>query len=109
LEQNWKTRELAKAFNIIPVWPPRKMPENEDEKKYKSQLDQSTGENVKKVLTQGDVIAIFPESTRSRSGELQEGYAATEPLFELVENTFVVPIALEGTRDIWPVEGQGRM
>lgn len=109
LEQNLKTRELAKAFSIIPVWPPRKKPENDEEKEYKALLDQTTGENVQKALTQGDVIVIFPESTRSRTGDLQEGYAATEPLFELVENTFVVPIALEGTRDIWPVEGQGRM
>jgi len=107
LEQNWKTRELAKAFSIIPVYPPGKQPKNEIELEQKKQLNKNLPEDVGRVLEQGEVVVIFPESTRSRSGELNEGHPATEPLFELLDDTYVVPVALHGTRDIWPVEGNG--
>jgi len=52
------------------------------------------------MLKQGDLVAIFPEGTRSKTGKL----GAAEPGLSLIAakaEVLVVPVAITGTRDIF--------
>lgn len=109
LEQSKMTRFLGRAYSVIPVWPPKLEPENEVESAYMKRLQETTEPTFEHALEEGRVVTIFPESTRSRSGYLSEGKTAVSPFFTTVPDTWVLPIALEGTNKIWPIQGQGKI
>ncbi len=55
------------------------------------------------LLKEGMVAFSFPEGTRSRDGLLHN---ATSVLGHYIgDEAFVLPMALEGARELWPVEG----
>jgi long-chain acyl-CoA synthetase len=60
---------------------------------------------VKQILGSGDPVVIFPEGTRSRTGELQE-FKAGLGLMAWESETMILPVFIEGTRSAMPV-GRG--
>ncbi len=56
---------------------------------------------AKRVLDEGHVLIVFPEGTRSPSGELQEAKEGTT-ILALRTRARIVPIGVSGTRWVWP-------
>ena len=63
--------------------------------------------SVVPLLQAGRAVVIFPEGTRSRSGEMADFRSGA---FRLAAEAGVpvVPVALIGTRELLPVSGRGR-
>jgi 1-acyl-sn-glycerol-3-phosphate acyltransferase len=61
---------------------------------------------IPKLLEKHKVAFIFPEGTRSRDGVL--GNASPAIAHYLAREAFVLPMAIEGARNVWPVEGKPR-
>jgi 1-acyl-sn-glycerol-3-phosphate acyltransferase len=80
-----------KIVNAIPV--------NRD------QLDRKTLRTVLSVLAQGEMILMFPEGTRSESGDLQEGRPGTG-FIAYQAKVPVVPAYVGGSFDILPRGGK---
>ncbi|CAG9623515.1 lysophospholipid acyltransferase family protein [Sutcliffiella rhizosphaerae] len=57
--------------------------------------DREALRNALKVLKQGNVLGLFPEGTRSKTGELGKGLAGAG-FFALRSESFVVPCAIIG-------------
>lgn len=65
-------------------------------------IDQPSQKIVTEKLKQGNVVHIFPEGTRSRTGELLEGKAGVgKRIYE--SRVKVIPCYHEGMRDMLPV------
>ncbi len=89
LGQNPFTSFFLKSINHIPI-----TPGSPDKAAIKSAL---------KHLKEGGSIVIFPEGTRSRTGSLinvKKGFI----LLVKLANVPVVPIALEGTEQVLPID-----
>ena len=89
LEKNPFTSFFLKSINHIPI-----TPGSPDKNAIKSAL---------KHLKEGGSIVIFPEGTRSRTGSLisvKKGFI----LLVKLANVPVVPIALEGTEMVLPID-----
>ena len=56
---------------------------------------------MKEVLPQG-VIILFPEGTRSRTGEVQDGRPGAG-LLALATRPRVIPVAIDGMQDVLPI------
>ncbi len=54
-----------------------------------------------RVLESGNVLGIYPEGTRSPDGKLYRGHTGVARM-ALAANATVVPVAIQGTRDIQP-------
>lgn len=88
LEKNSFTSFFLKSINHIPI-----TPDSPDKSAIKAAL---------KHLNEGGSIVIFPEGTRSRTGSLisvKKGFI----LLVKLANVPVVPIALEGTEIVLPI------
>jgi len=59
-------------------------------------------EKAVKALKKGTSIVIYPEGTRSRSGELQEGRYGAAKLF-LRTGVPILPIGIKGTAELMPI------
>ena len=59
---------------------------------------------VKEILASGESVLIFPEGTRSRTGQLQS-FKPGLGLMALELNTPIVPACIEGTHQALPVGG----
>ena len=86
---DWKTKHLFPALGMIPV-------------------DRSGGEAAKaaldtaaRVLDGGHLFLIYPEGTRSRSGDLHRGRTGAARLAARCD-TPIIPVGHEGTLDIQP-------
>lgn len=64
-------------------------------KKDKSNVFKAVSDNLKK----GRVIGIFPEGTRSRTGQLQRAYAGVAK-FALKNKTNILPVAITGAYNV---------
>ena len=86
---SWKTRLLLPALGMIPV--DRSRP-----RRALGALDQAAG-----VLRADEMIAIYPEGTRSRDGKLHAGHTGVGQL-SVTTGVPVVPTGLVGTDRIQP-------
>ena len=59
-------------------------------------------EKTIKALKNGDCIVIYPEGTRSRTGELQEGKWGVAKLF-LKSGVPILPLGIKGTAELMPI------
>ena len=87
---SWTTRHLFPALGLIPI-------DRAAARQAMMALEVAAG-----VLRRGDVLAIYPEGTRSRDGLLHRGHTGAAQL-ALMTGAPVVPIGLVGTDRIQPV------
>ena len=71
-------------------------------------LDREKAESRKKVieeavevLKKGDILIIYPEGTRTRSGEIQEGKEGVAKIF-LKTGVPILPVGITGTFELMP-------
>lgn len=91
---------FSDAYPHIDVWPETLIPEGEEVKIART-MTRNSSRAVRDQLERGNIVTIFGEGTRSRTGELGQfsptiGHFAKEP------DTFIVPFALIGTETIVP-------
>ncbi|MGI1658621.1 MAG: lysophospholipid acyltransferase family protein [Desulfitobacterium sp.] len=65
----------------------------------RGQGDTSAIRNALKVLKEGKVLGLFPEGTRSKSGELQKGFSGMILLMEKSQAP-IVPMRVNGTQNL---------
>lgn len=86
---DWKTRWLFPAMGMVPI-------------------DRSGGDSAQaaldtaaRVLEFGELFCIYPEGTRSRSGELHKGHTGVARL-ALRTNAPIIPVGIIGSADVQP-------
>ncbi|HEX9823750.1 MAG TPA: lysophospholipid acyltransferase family protein [Actinomycetota bacterium] len=90
---SWRTRWFFKSVNVIPV---RREGGSAGEAALRTGIGQ---------LEQGHVIGIYPEGTRSPDGRLYRGKTGVARM-ALEAKVPVVPVAVEGTREVMPIEAK---
>jgi 1-acyl-sn-glycerol-3-phosphate acyltransferase len=90
---SWRTRWFFKAVNVIPV---RREGGSAGEAALRTGI---------RVLSEGHVIGIYPEGTRSPDGRLYRGKTGVGRM-ALEAKVPVVPVAVEGTREVMPIEAK---
>ena len=90
---DWKTKYLFPAMGMIPI--------------DRAGGDASTAalDAAAQVLEAGELFGIYPEGTRSRSGDLHRGHTGIARL-ALRTGCPIVPVGLVGARDIQPPEAR---
>lgn len=90
---DWKTRYVFPAIGMIPI-------------------DRSGGDSSKRaldaaarVLEAGELFGIYPEGTRSRSGDLHKGHTGVARL-ALRTNSPIVPVGIIGTDVVQPPDAR---
>jgi 1-acyl-sn-glycerol-3-phosphate acyltransferase len=58
-------------------------------------------EKAEKVLKKGDILVIYPEGTRSRTGKIQEAKTGIAKIF-LKTKIPILPVAIKGTFQLMP-------
>jgi 1-acyl-sn-glycerol-3-phosphate acyltransferase len=90
---DWKTRKLFPAMGMIPI-------------------DRSGGDAAaaalaaaRAVLERGELFGIYPEGTRSRSGDLHRGHTGVARL-ALQTGCPIVPVGIIGAREVQPPDAR---
>ena len=91
--ESWRTRWFFEAVNVIPV-------RREGGSAGEGAILAGIG-----ALKQGHVIGIYPEGTRSPDGRLYRGKTGVARM-ALEAQAAVVPVAVEGTEEIMPLESK---
>lgn len=86
---SWKTKHLFPAFGMIPV----------DRTGGKAAMDAL--DTAAKVLDGGHLFLIYPEGTRSRSGNLHKGRTGAARLAARC-NAPIIPVGHQGTVEVQP-------
>ncbi|SHN77997.1 lysophospholipid acyltransferase family protein [Desulfitobacterium chlororespirans] len=73
----------------------------------RGQGDTSAIRNSLKVLKEGKVLGLFPEGTRSKTGEMQKGFPGMILLMEKSQAP-IVPVRVNGTQNLF-VRGWGHL
>lgn len=94
------TSMFVGGYSYIPVWPPELEPKNEKQEKMAMSFTFDSIRAANSVKKLGGIIAIFPEGSRSRTGELGKGFPAVSHYFD---NSWVVPVGLYGTEKVLPI------
>jgi 1-acyl-sn-glycerol-3-phosphate acyltransferase len=87
---SWTTRRLFPALGLIPI-------ERAAARQAMAALDVAVS-----ALTEGHVLGIYPEGTRSRDGLLHRGHTGVAQL-AMMSGAPIVPVGLVGTDRIQPV------
>lgn len=104
LRKNPIRKFLATSHETILVVPPSIIEDANDEEKRKYLLiNMRAFINAKRTLQEGHHILGYPETTRSRTQQLINGWRQMAGYLTLVENTFVLPIGISRTEKILPV------
>ncbi|MGY6502345.1 MAG: lysophospholipid acyltransferase family protein [Acidimicrobiales bacterium] len=90
---DWKTRKLFPALGMIPI------------DRSGGSASERALNTAARALERGEMFAIYPEGTRSRSGKLHKGHTGVARL-ALRCSAPIVPVGLIGTRDIQPPEAK---
>jgi len=90
---SWKTRWFFDTVGQIPV------------RRQDSEKAQAALESGVRVLTAGGLLGIYPEGTRSPDGRLYRGKTGPARM-ALRANVPVVPVGLDGTREIMPKDAK---
>ena len=91
--ESWRTRWFFEAANVIPV-------QREGGSASEAAILAGIG-----ALKRGHVIGIYPEGTRSPDGRLYRGKTGVARM-ALEAHAAVVPIAVEGTEEIMPLDAK---
>ncbi len=86
---DWKTRHLFPALGMIPI------------DRRGGDAAEAALAAAERVLHAGELFGIYPEGTRSRSGNLHRGHTGPARL-ALRTGAPIIPVGLIGTRDIQP-------
>lgn len=93
------TNFFASAQNAIWIPPKALQPINEKEVELRrTKMTREAHSAILATRDQGYNIVVFPEGTRSKNGELQEGKPTISRYLD--ENTFVLPISIIGTEKV---------
>ena len=90
---DWKTKVLFPAMGMIPI-------DRSGGDASAAALDAAAG-----VLERGELFGIYPEGTRSRSGDLYKGHTGVARL-ALRTGCPIVPVGLVGARSIQPPDAK---
>ena len=88
---DWKTSKLFPALGMIPI-------DRRGGDHAKAALDAA-----RQVLERGGLFGIYPEGTRSRSGNLHKGHTGAARL-AIETGAPIIPIGMIGTADVQPPE-----
>jgi 1-acyl-sn-glycerol-3-phosphate acyltransferase len=86
---DWKTKHIFPALGMIPI-------DRRGGSAAQRALDMAAG-----ILDDGELFAIYPEGTRSRTGDLYKGRTGVARL-AFRTNSPIIPVGLVGMRDIQP-------
>lgn len=90
---DWKTRYLFPALGMIPI-------DRSGGSASASALDAAAA-----VLERGELFGIYPEGTRSRSGDLHKGHTGVARL-ALRTGCPIVPVGILGAREVQPPDAR---
>lgn len=90
---SWRTRWFFRSAGVIPV------------RREGGSAGEAAIRTGVRALREGHVIGIYPEGTRSPDGRLYRGKTGVARM-ALEAQAPVVPVALEGTREIMPPEAR---
>lgn len=103
MEEHFTTRTLQRFARTISVWPPTMKPEAVEEIAERNRMISDPLTPARYALNQGDILVLYLEGGRSRTGALKHAYAGASRYFDLVDDTFVLPIGVSGTDIMLPV------
>jgi len=72
----------------------------EGDEEIKKEASDAAKKRVLELLSQGKLIGIYPEGTRSRTGEIQKAQGYGVAYFALKAKVPIIPIAMFGTFDL---------
>ncbi|XDD41454.1 1-acyl-sn-glycerol-3-phosphate acyltransferase [Leptospira sp. WS60.C2] len=96
------TRLGLYMFGTLLVCSKKDMADNPSLSDVMTKINMRAFRNSQKLQADGKVISIFPEGTRSRDGRLMP---FVDTVYHYVANKVILPISLEGTEKILPIEG----
>ncbi|MDX1959741.1 MAG: 1-acyl-sn-glycerol-3-phosphate acyltransferase [Leptospiraceae bacterium] len=93
------TRLGLYMFGTLLVCSKKDMTDNPSQSDLMTKINMRAFRASQKLQTEGKIISIFPEGTRSRDGRLMP---FVDTVYHYVANKIVLPISLEGTDKILP-------
>lgn len=90
---DWKTRKLFPALGMIPI-------DRSGGNASERALDAATG-----LIEAGEYFGIYPEGTRSRTGQLFRGHTGPARL-ALRTGAPLIPVGIRGSREVMPPEAK---
>lgn len=90
---DWKTRKLFPALGMIPI-------DRSGGNASERALDAATG-----LIEAGEYFGIYPEGTRSRTGQLFRGHTGPARL-ALRTGAPLIPVGIRGSRDVMPPDAK---
>src|SRR5215213_2959713 len=90
---DWKTKFIFPAMGMIPI-------DRSGGDSATAALDTASG-----ILERGELFGIYPEGTRSRTGNLHKGHTGAARL-ALRTGAPILPVGLIGTRDVQPPDAK---